>query len=523
MMCSIFQKNTPKNNANGKLLDLYAKTLSLALKHKFAVLISLIVTIIFNVYLYTIMPYGLLPKQDTGRLMGSLQADQNISFKALNEKLDRFVEVIRLDPAIENVVGIIGGGQQVNSGRLFVSLKPLAERKISAEEVIARLRKSLEKEPGAKLVMQSSQDINAGGRQSAAQYQYTLQADNLKDLREWSQKIFKAMGEMPELVDVTSDAQEKGSQINITYDRDAIYRFGLTPALINANLNDAFGQRQISVIYNPLNQYRVVMEVGEQYSQSEQALDKMFIISPSGDKIPFASFAKYQTKKTPLAVNHQGQFAATTLSFNLPLGVSLGQASAAIEKMFAKIGVPDSVHGSFQGTAKMFKDSFKNMPLLLIAALLTIYIVLGILYESLVHPITILSTIPSAGVGALLAMLLCNISFTLIAGIGIILLIGIVKKNAIMMVDFALEIERSENTTSQDAIYRACLLRFRPIMMTSFAAILGALPLAIGLGEGGEFRQPLGITIVGGLILSQILTLYTTPVVYIYLDKLRNK
>ncbi len=508
-------------NAFNTIYARYQVSLAWALGHSRFIMLLLLATVCFNVYLYVIVPKSFLPQQDTGRLTGSIQADQDISFLAMKKKFDDFITIIHDDPAVANVVGIVGGGQQSNSGRTFVMLKPLSERNMSIDQVIARLRGKLAKEPGAKLFLQAAQDIRMGGRASNAQYQYTLQSDDLSALREWAPKVYKAMQDMPELADVNTDQQDKGLQTSLVYDRDMIYRLGLTPGLIDSTLNDAYGQRQISTIYNPLNQYHVVMEVAPPYSQNATALNDTYVISPGGAMIPFKTFSHYEDTNTPLAINHQGQFAAATISFNLPDDVSLSQASDAIDKTFHTIGVPTNVHGSFQGTAKVFKESLASQNMLILAALLTIYIVLGILYESYIHPITILSTLPSAGVGAILALLAFKIDFTLIAFIGVILLVGIVKKNAIMMIDFAIEVERREHISPRDAIYKACLLRFRPIMMTTMAALLGALPLAIGIGEGSELRQPLGISIVGGLIMSQALTLYTTPVVYLYLDSFR--
>jgi len=365
------------------------------------------------------------------------------------------------------------------------------------------------------------QDIRVGGRQSNATYQYTLQADDLADLRAWEPRIRQAMSELPELVDVNTDAQDKGLQTSLIIDRDTASRLGISPQLIDATLNDAFGQRQVSTIYAPLNQYHVVMEAAPEYWQSPEALDSVYVTTSTGAQVPLSTFARYGPTNTPLAVNHQSQFVATTISFNLPDGVSLSQATRAVDDALIRLGVPNTVHGSFQGTARAFQESLSSQPWLILTALLAVYIVLGVLYESYVHPITILSTLPSAGVGALLALLVFRSEFSIIALIGVILLIGIVKKNAIMMIDFALEAERSHGLSTRDAIYEACSLRFRPIMMTTFAAMLGALPLAIGFGEGSELRRPLGISIVGGLLVSQALTLYTTPVVYIYLDRFR--
>ena len=498
----------------------YTRSLNWALNHGFILLLLLVATVALNVYLYIHIPKGFFPQQDTGRLVGSIRADQSISFQAMRDKLTQFVDLVRKDPAIDNVVGFTGGGQ-VNGGVMFAALKPLAERKESADQVMARLRKKLAHVPGANLFLQPVQDIRMGGRLSDAQYQYTLQADSVEELRLWEPRIRQALTQLPAITDVSTDEQDKGLQTSLLIDRDAAARLGVNNRLIDNTLNDFFGQRQVSTIYNPLNQYRVVMEAAPVYLQSPETLKKIYVTAANGAQVPLSAFSHYAPSATALAVNHQGQFAASTISFNLPPGVPLSQATQGIDDTMRNLGVPTSVHGSFQGTAKTFQASLDNQPFLIFGALLAVYIVLGILYESYVHPLTILSTLPSAGVGAILALMLFNMEFSIIALIGVILLIGIVKKNAIMMIDVALQLERHEGVAPREAIFQASTLRFRPILMTTLAALFGALPLALGTGDGSELRQPLGISIIGGLLLSQLLTLYTTPVVYLYLDRLR--
>ncbi|MGB7802484.1 multidrug efflux RND transporter permease subunit MdtC [Buttiauxella sp.] len=529
MMCGWLLKNKPqhspsRNRGFGRLLVAmqqgYGRSLKWVLNHTKLVGLVLLATIALNVWLYIAIPKTFFPEQDTGRLMGNIQADQSISFQAMRGKLQDFMKIVRDDPAVENVTGFTGGSR-VNSGMMFISLKPLSERKETAQQVIDRLRKSLAKEPGASLFLMAVQDIRVGGRQANASYQYTLLSDNLADLRTWEPKIRQALAKLPQLADVNSDSQNNGAEMDLIYDRESMARLGISVSEANALLNNAFGQRQISTIYQPLNQYKVVMEVDPRYTQDISALDQMFVINKDGKAIPLSWFAKWQPANAPLSVNHQGLSAASTVSFNLPTGVSLSEASEAIDRTMTALGVPSTVRGMYAGTAQVFQDTMKSQVLLIIAAIATVYIVLGILYESYVHPLTILSTLPSAGVGALLALELFGAPFSLIALIGIMLLIGIVKKNAIMMVDFAIDAQRNGNLQPEEAIFQACLLRFRPIMMTTLAALFGALPLVLTSGDGAELRQPLGITIVGGLVVSQLLTLYTTPVVYLFFDRLR--
>ena len=599
MMCAFIVTHRPQQQHSrwyiagerlfGAMLGFYDRTLQSALRRPGLVMLILLLTICLNVYLFILIPKGLFPQQDTGRVTGGIQADQSISFQLMRTKLRQFIRIIGQDPAVASVVGFTGGGQ-TNSGFVFVALKPLAERGVSVGEVIGRLRGKLAQVPGARLFLQPVQDIRVGGRQSNALYQYTLQGENLTELYEWAPKVTAALEQVPALTDVNSDQQQKGLETDLVIDRPTAARLGLTAAQIDNTLYDAFGQRQVSVIYAPRNQYHVVMEVAPQFWQSPDTLDRIFISTAGGavkgtqatnalpgtvsantrastttttnsastaaaqvnaqavrnqatnaiansgrgatstgaavstaheNMVPLSAVARFETGNTPLAVNHQGLFVASTISFNLKPGVSLGEATQAINSAVAQLRMPATLHGNFAGTAQLFEKSLANEPILVAAALVAVYIVLGVLYESYIHPITILSTLPSAGVGAVLALMLFNLDFSIIALIGVILLIGIVKKNAIMMIDFALAAERNEGLSSRQAIYQASLLRFRPIMMTTMAAALGAVPLAIGFGEGSELRRPLGISIVGGLLVSQMLTLYTTPVIYLYLDRFR--
>jgi len=600
MMCALFLRPRPPEAATprrpgffDRILAGYERSLGWALRHSRLVLFIFIAAIILNVLLFYIVPKGFFPEQDTGRLIGTLQADQSVSFQLMTQKLRQMMAIVQDDPAVEHVVGYTGVGSgggfgQINTGSVFVSLKPISQRP-PIDQVIARLRSKLAKVPGGRLFLFAVQDVRAGGRQSNALYQYTLQADDANELFKWTALLVQQLEHSSIMADVSSDQQQRGLESDLIVDRPTASRLGITPAQIDNTLYDAFGQRQVSVIYSAINQYHVVMEIDPRYTQYPAALRDIFVTTSGGSApgtaltnaplgtvtadnaasapsaasatataaasannnsarnaainalanagksntssgaavstavetmVPLAALSHYNAGNAPLSVNHQGLFVAATISFNLLPGASLGEAAGEINDAIAKIRMPASIHGSLAGTAQVFQQSLNNEPVLIAAAIAAVYILLGVLYESYIHPITILSTLPSAGVGALLALMLFHTEFDIIGLIAVILLIGIVKKNAIMMIDFAIEAKRSQNLSSYDAIYQACRLRFRPIMMTTSAAILGAVPLALSFGNGGEIRRPLGIAIMGGLLISQLLTIYTTPVLYLYLDRL---
>jgi multidrug efflux pump len=501
----------------------YGRTLAIVLEFPGVTLMVLIATIVVTGYLFLKVPKGFFPEQDNGRMMGTVQADQDTSFQLMEQKLLQMIAIIKADPAVENVLGFTGsGGGAANTARMFITLKPLNERQASAQQVIGRLRPKIAGVHGIASYLVAAQDVRVGGRLTAAEYQFTMTSDNQADLNHYGPLMLTELRRVPFVADVNTDQQNQGLEADVEYDRKTAARFRISPQLIDNVLYDAFGQRQVSTMYTDRNQYHVVMEAAPRFWQSPLTLHLLYVRAPGGAEVPLDSIAHFSSSTAPLSINHQGLFPAVTISFNLGQGVALGQAITAIQSAAARVHLPTTIQTEFTGTAQAFTQSLANEPMLIAAALTAVYIVLGILYESLVHPITILSTIPSAAAGALIALMVLHVELTIIATIGIILLIGIVKKNAILMIDFALAAERLEFRNSRDAIYEACLLRFRPILMTTMAAMLGALPLAIGLGIGKELRRPLGVTIIGGLIVSQILTLYTTPVVYLFLDRLRH-
>jgi multidrug efflux pump len=506
------------------VISTYASALEVVLDRSVPVMLLMVATIGASVYLYIKVPKGFFPQQDTGRLSGIVEGQQHISYRSLVEKAEWFEQQVRSDPDVETVdmvAGTSGGGFGGNQAQIWLQLKPIGVRKSTVDQVIDRLRAKTEDMPGATLYLQANQDIRIGGRQSNGEYQYTLQSQDFDLLSEWGPKVLQRMRQLPQIADVSSDLENSGLSSNVVVDRDTASRLGLTAQAVDSALYDAFGQRQVSTMYKSVNQYHVVLALEQQWWQSPDFLEKIYVQTPRGTDVPLSSFARFEEGITPLSLPHQGQFPSATMSFNMPAGVALSDAVTAIEKAEVEMGMPSAVTGKFAGTAQAFQDSLSSQPILILTALCAVYIILGILYESLIHPLTIISTLPSAGLGALIALVLFKTELTIIALIGIILLIGIVKKNAIMMIDFALAAERNEGLSSREAIFRACMLRFRPIMMTTCCALLGGMPLALGRGTGSELRRPLGIAIVGGLIVSQMLTLFTTPVIYLSLDRLR--
>jgi multidrug efflux pump len=504
------------------VLSLYERSLARVLRHPAITLGVLLLTVALNVFLFIKVPKGFFPLQDNGTVFGGIQGAQDASFPAMQSAAGRFVNLIKSEPSVANVMAFTGGNGAANSGFIYLGLKPMGQRQLTSSQVINRLRPKLASVPGASVFMQAGQDLRIGGRQSNAQYQYTIQSDTLQDLVKWGPRLLQEMRKLPGFTDVNSDQQNNGLQVSLVYDRQTAARLGLSPQMIDNTLYDAFGQEQVSTMYTELNQYHVVMEVDPKFWQSPEGLNSIYLRSTnSSGQVPLSAIARFEPTTAPITVSHQGQFPSVTVSFNLAPGVALSDAVRTIHQMEQRIGMPARIQGSFSGTLQAFQTSLASEPILIITALLAVYIVLGILYESYIHPITILSTLPSAGVGAVLALMLFRTDLSVIAVIGVVLLIGIVKKNAIMMIDFALAAEREQGKRPRDAIFQACLLRFRPIMMTTLAAMFGALPLIVGRGNGAELRRPLGIAIVGGLIVSQVLTLYTTPVVYLEIDRLR--
>jgi multidrug efflux pump len=529
MMCAYLLRNEREQRhgrlylgaerAFDRLLDSYRRSLHWVLDHPRLTMLVLFLTIALNVALIIVIPKGFFPLQDTGAITGGMQGPQDSSFPAMNDSLQQIVGVIKADPAVDNVIAFTGGGGATNTGFIYIALRPLAERKVSAAEVIGRLRPKLNRLPVASAFLQAAQDLRIGGRNGNAMYQYTLQSDSVKDLSKWGPTLLKEMKRLPGFQDVNSDQQNGGLDLLLNYDRVTAAKLGATVQSLDSDLYSAFGQSEVSVIYTQLNQYYVVLEVAPQYWASPAGLQSIYLQSAAGNKVPLMTMATAQATTTPLAVNHTGLFPSVTASFNLAPGVSLSDATKRIRELQQRLGMPSSIQGFFAGTLLAYQQSLSSEPILILTALLSVYIVLGILYESLVHPLTIISSLPPASVGALLALMLFGQDLNVISIIGIVLLIGIVKKNAIMMIDFALQAERQDGKSTGDAIFEACMLRFRPILMTTMAALFGAVPLAFGTGTGSELRRPLGIAIIGGLIISQLLTLYTTPVVYLYMDR----